>query len=96
MTDYAVLGIINLLLAISEDSATLRSDMSAVYGVWQESDVVSIALFFCCTIPITLLENQNALNLGSGQSPVSRRLLPQVSCKPFRFRMDSFPPMTMV
>ena len=46
MTDYAVLGIINLLLAISEDSATLRSDMSAVYGVWQESDVVSIALFF--------------------------------------------------
>ena len=29
-----------------EDSATLRSDMSAVYGVWQESDVVSIALFF--------------------------------------------------
>ena len=45
MTDYAVLGIINLLLAISEDSATLRSDMSTVYGVWQESDVVSIALF---------------------------------------------------
>ena len=41
-----MLGIINLLLAISEDSATLRSDMSAVYGVWQESDVVSIALFF--------------------------------------------------
>lgn len=36
----------NVLLAISEDSATLRSDMSAVYGVWQESDVVSIALFF--------------------------------------------------
>ena len=61
--------------------------MSTVYGVWQESDVVSIALFFCCTIPITLLENQNALNLGSGQSPVSRRLLPQVSCKPFRFRI---------
>ena len=50
MTDYAVLGIINLLLAISEDSATLRSDMSAVYGVWQESDVVSIALFFRCTV----------------------------------------------
>ena len=60
MTDYAVLGIMNVLLAISEDSATLRSDMSAVYGVWQESDVVSIALFFCCTIPITLLENRNA------------------------------------
>ena len=86
----------NVLLAISEDSATLRSDMSAVYGVWQESDVVSIALFFCYTIPITLLENRNAQNLGSGQSPVSRRLLPQVSCKPFRFRMDSLPPMTMV
>ena len=49
--------------------------MSAAYGVWRESDVVSIALFFCCTIPITLLENRNALNLGSGQSPVSRRLL---------------------
>ena len=70
--------------------------MSAAYGVWRESDVVSIALFFCGTIPITLLENRNALNLGSGQSPVSRRLLPQVSCKPFRFRMDSLPPMTMV
>ena len=50
----------NVLLAISEDSATLRSDTSAVYGVWQERDVVSIALFFRCTIPITLLENQNA------------------------------------
>ena len=96
MTDYAVLGILNVLLAISEDSATLRSDMSAVYGVWQESDVVSIALFFCCTITITLLENQNARNLGSGQSPVSRRLLPQISCKPVRFRMDSLPPMTLV
>ena len=96
MTDYAVLAIMDVLLAISEDSATLRSDMSAVYGVWQESDVVSIALFFCCTITITLLENQNALNLGSGQSPVSRRLLSQISCKPFRFRMDSLPPMTMV
>lgn len=46
LTDYAVLGIVNLLLAISEDSATLRSDMSAAYGVWQERDVVSIALFF--------------------------------------------------
>ena len=86
-----------LLLAVAEDSATLRSDMSAVYGVWQESDVVSVALsFFRCTIPITLLENRNAQNLGSGQSPVSRRLLPQISCKPFRFRMDSLPPMTMV
>ena len=40
--------IINLLLAISEDSATLRSDMSAVYGVWQERDVVSIR---ACIVP---------------------------------------------
>ena len=70
--------------------------MSAVYGVWQESDVVSIALFFRCTIPITLLENRNAQNLGSGQSLVIRRLLHQVPCKPFRFRMDFLPPMTMV
>ena len=63
-----------LLLAVAEDSATLRSDMSAAYGIWRESDVVIIALFLHCTIPITLPENQNAINLGSGQSPVSRRL----------------------
>ena len=37
--------------------------------------------FFRCTTPITLLEIRNPLNLGSGQSPVSRRLLPQISCK---------------
>ena len=28
-------GIIKLLLTIPEDKATLRSDLSAVYGVWQ-------------------------------------------------------------
>ena len=36
-----------LLLAIAEDSATLRSDMSAVYGVGGESDATDIDLFFC-------------------------------------------------
>ena len=36
-----------LLLAVAEDSATLRSDMSAVYGVGGESDATDIALFFC-------------------------------------------------
>ena len=35
-----------LLLAVAEDSATLRSDMSAVYGVGGESDATDIALFF--------------------------------------------------
>lgn len=42
-----------LLLAVTEDSATLRSDMSAVYGVGGESDAIDIALSFLlrCTIP---------------------------------------------
>ena len=35
-----------LLLAVAEDCATLRSDMSAVYGVGGESDATDIALFF--------------------------------------------------
>ena len=34
-----------LLLAVAEDCATLRSDMSAVYGVGGESDATDIALF---------------------------------------------------
>ena len=38
-----------LLLAVTEDSATLRSDMSAVYGVGGESDATDIALFFFVT-----------------------------------------------
>lgn len=33
-----------LLLAVAEDSATLRSDMNAVYGVGGESDATDIAL----------------------------------------------------
>ena len=41
-----------MLLAVTEDSATLRSDMSAVYGVGGESDATDIALsFFCCVAP---------------------------------------------
>ena len=95
-----------LLLAVAEDSATLRSDMSAVYGVGGESDATDIALFFVTAItakrrwlrgrnasiasrqsglrpslnalhhPTSLsLENLKAENLGSGQCPVSRRLL---------------------
>ena len=35
-----------LLLAVAEDGATLRSDMSAVYGVGGESDATDIALLF--------------------------------------------------
>jgi hypothetical protein len=37
-----------LLLAVAEDSATLRSDMSAAYGVGGESDATDIALFLYC------------------------------------------------
>lgn len=40
-----------LLLAVTEDSATLRSDMSAVYGVGVESDATDIALFLYCAAP---------------------------------------------
>lgn len=51
--------------------------MSAVYGVGGESDATDIALFFVALhhpAPLSL-ENLKAINLGSGQSPVSRRLL---------------------
>ena len=46
MTRHASGSIMELLLAVAEDSATLRSDMSAVYGVGGESDPTDIALFF--------------------------------------------------
>ena len=51
--------------------------MSAVYGVGVESDATDIALFFITLHhPASLsMETLNAINLGSGQSPVSRRLL---------------------
>ena len=86
-----------MLLAVTEDSATLRSDMSAVYGVGGESDAIDIALFFVALHhPASLsLENLKAKNLGSGQSLVSRRLY-QVSFSPLRLRMDSWPPMRIV
>ena len=86
-----------MLLAVTEDSATLRSDMSAVYGVGGESDATDIALFFVALHhPASLsLENLKAKNRGSGQSPVSRRLY-QVSFRPLRLRMDSWPPMMIV
>ena len=80
-----------MLLAVTEDSATLRSDMSAVYGVGGESDATDIALSFFIALhhPASLSpENLKAKNLGSGQSPVSRRLY-QVSFRPLRLRMDS-------
>ena len=78
-----------MLLTVTEDSATLRSDMSAVYGVCGESDANHIALFFALHHPISLsLENLKAINLGSGQSPVSRRLY-QLSLRPLRLRIDS-------
>ena len=52
--------------------------MSAVYGVGVESDATDIALFFvlhCGQCASLSMENLKAINLGSGQSPVSRRLL---------------------
>ena len=39
-----------LLLAVAEDSATLRSNMSAVYGGGGESDATDITLFFITAI----------------------------------------------
>ena len=79
-----------MLLAVTEDSAALRSDMSAVYGVGGESDATDIALFFVALHhPASLsLENLKAKNLRSGQSPVSRSLY-QISFRPLRLRMDS-------
>lgn len=72
--------------------------MSAVYGVGGESDATDIALSFFIALhhPASLsLENLKAKNLGSGQSPVSRRLY-QVSFRPLRLRMDSCPPMIIM
>ena len=86
-----------MLLAVTEDSATLRSDMSAVYGVGGESDAIDIALFFVALHhPASLsLEILKAKNLGSGQSPMHRRCLThQISDTPFRLRMDSLQSIT--
>ena len=71
--------------------------MSAVYGFGGESDATNIALFpIALYYPVSLsLENLKAENLGSGQSPVSRRLY-QVSLSPLRLRMDSCPPIMIV
>ena len=41
-------------------------------------------------------ENLNALNLGFGQSPMSRRLLYYSSEIPLRFRMESLQSITIV
>ena len=59
-----------LLLAVTEDSATLRSDMSAVYGVGGESDATDIALFFVALHhPASRsLENLKAKNLRSDRA----------------------------
>ena len=64
--------------------------MSAGYEVCRESDAADIALSFFYAAPSESLslETNKAKNLGSGQSPVSRRLR-QVSFKPFLLRIDS-------
>lgn len=69
--------------------------MSAVYGARQESDVVGIALFFRCTIPITPGKPE-CVKPRARAEPGEPQALAQVSCNPFRFRMDSLLPMTMV
>ena len=67
-----------MLLTAAEDRATLRSDLSADRGDFKaESDAVRVALFFVCKTPLSA-ENHNALNLGFGQSPMSRRLLRRI------------------
>ena len=84
-------AIVILLLAVAEGKATLRSDLSAVYGVSGKSDTmthIGIILLFLFDIAITLPENLNAKNLESGQRPVHRRCLIGVlhSCSfPHRF-----------
>lgn len=70
-----------MLLAVVEDSATLRSDTSAVYGFSGKSDTMrmcaGLLFFFAFKHKQSLFpENLNALNLGFGQSPMSRRLHP--------------------
>ena len=42
------------------------------------------------------LENPKAINLGFGQSPMSRRLLIYFSEIPLRFRMESLQSITIV
>ena len=50
--------------------------MSAGHGACRESDAADIALSFFCAAPSESLspETNKSKNLGSGQSPVSRRL----------------------
>ena len=63
-----------MLLNAVEDRATLRSDLSADRGDFKaESDAASVALFFYAKTSLSA-ENHKALNLGFGQSPMSRRL----------------------
>ena len=78
---------IMLFLAL-EDRATLRSDLSANAGFTKESDAGAYHSFLLGFQRVhSPLENSNAINLGSGQSPVSRRLL--YLPIPLRFRIDS-------
>jgi len=70
-------------LAVTEDSATVRTDTSAGYGVSGKSDAMDgVALLFCSVVRILPLfpETLKALNLGYGQSPMHRRCL--IHCFP--------------
>ena len=66
-------GTIKVLLTVTEDRATLRSDLSADYGDFKaESDAVRCRSFLFAPLSA---ENHNALNLGFGQSLMHRRCL---------------------
>ena len=70
LTSHFEDGNIKMLLTVMEDRATLRSDLSADYGDFKaESDAVRCRSFLFAPLSA---ENHKALNLGFGQSPMSR------------------------
>ena len=58
---------------------------------------LGLLLFFAFVHKRSLIpENLNAVNLGFGQSPMSRRLLYYSSEIPLRFRIESLQSITIV
>ena len=57
-------GKITLLLTVSEDRATLRSDPSAGTEVSRKGDAVASLFLFVASVTIALSGNPKAINLG--------------------------------
>ena len=67
-------GIMKTLFLIPEDRATMGIDLSAGVGFTEESGTNAYHSFMTTSSPLSFGKNK-AVNPGSRQSPVSRRLL---------------------